>query len=165
MQRLSEGTASSAPDGTRCQPALLYGLLEPLSKHLQVCIPHQDGESVIAASPRQRTEHKPVVYVVQDEGKGDGWLIFGLNCTPGLHRQVRVAHVRDAAASRLQKPSLHSARPLVAEAKKPSGNPSVHNRPSEGKSLCEKLKSSSTFTPEIHVSERSHTEQHSYSDT
>lgn len=37
-------TASSTSDGTRCQPALLYGLLEPLSKHLQVCIPHQEGE-------------------------------------------------------------------------------------------------------------------------
>lgn len=30
--------------GTRCQSALLYGLLEPLSKHLQVCIPREKGE-------------------------------------------------------------------------------------------------------------------------
>lgn len=44
MQRLSEQTASSASDGSRCQLALLHGLLEPLSKHLQVRIPHQEGE-------------------------------------------------------------------------------------------------------------------------
>lgn len=46
----------------------------------------------------------------------------------------------------------------------PTGNPSVHIRLPRGTSLCEKLESSSTFTPEIRVLERSHTEQHTYSD-
>ena len=32
--------------------------------------------------------------------------------------------------------------------------PSVHIRPPRGRSLCEKLESSSTFTPEIHVLEK-----------
>lgn len=101
-------------------PALLYGLLEPLCKHLQVCIPHQQGErweprlwinknadfflsldlcapqkteddeetglsaafSLNTASQRWSLVQEQIVYV--GEGKYNGWVIFALNCTPGL---------------------------------------------------------------------------------
>jgi len=73
------------------------------------------SKNVIAASPRQRTVHKPVVDVVEDEGKGDGWLIFGLNCTPGLRRVCNLWRKEQKLEAPLLRPSQWEKLPWACK--------------------------------------------------